>query len=266
MSLDPEIASHYELDLERDRLNTVSGQLEFRRSVDIIGRYLPPPPAKILDVGGGTGRYAIHFAEMGYEVHLIDPMPNHLAHLEKSPNSKLLASFQLGDARELEIPDESFDAILLMGPLYHLIESEDRIVALNEAFRVLRPGGTLFAVGISRFASLFDGFFRGYICDSEFKAILDEDLWSGQHRNPSDHPAYFTTAKFHSAEELEDEILTAEFQSVRVLGIEGFGWLLPELELKSEEEIAEIVEYVGRIERAQDLVGMSAHLMAVATK
>ena len=80
-------------------------------------------------------------------------------------SDKPIQSISLGDARNLEWGDGSVDVVLLLGPLYHLPVRSDRIAALSEAFRVLKPGGLLFAVGISRFAStlsgLIDGFFTG---------------------------------------------------------------------------------------------------------
>jgi SAM-dependent methyltransferase len=115
------------------------------------------------------------------------------------------APFQarVGDARELPDPDGSFDAALLLGPLYHLTEREDRVVALREASRVVRPGGPVFAVGISRFASVLDGVRAGYLLEAEFREIVERDLSEGQHRNPGERPGWFTTAFFHHPDELE---------------------------------------------------------------
>jgi ubiquinone/menaquinone biosynthesis C-methylase UbiE len=71
-----------------------------------------------------------------------------------------------------------------MGPLYHLVEAADRLQALAEAYRVLKPGGTVFAVGISRFASSIDGLASGYFLDPAFRAIMLGDLEDGQHSSP----------------------------------------------------------------------------------
>ena len=132
---------------------------------------------------------------------------------------------QVGDARKLERGAGTADGYLLLGPLYHLTERADRIAALREANRILNRGGTLVAAAITRFASLLDGLARGFIEDPEFLAILMNDVTSGQHRNPSGNPDYFTTAYFHRTEELEDELAEAGFRGAQVIAVQGPGWL-----------------------------------------
>ena len=95
----------------------------------------------------------------------------------------------VGDARDLQLADAVADAVILLGPLYHLTEEEDRAVALAEApRRVTRRGGTLVAACISRFASTYDGVTLRYLDDPAFERIAEEDVGSGQHRNPDRAP------------------------------------------------------------------------------
>src|SRR5262249_39568553 len=160
-------------------------------------RFLPAPPAVVADVGGGPGLYACWLADLGYEVHLYDPVPLHVAQAEAASKARPthpLAGCAVGDARAVGRPDESADAVRLLGPLYHLTERADRLAALREARRVLRPRGTLVAAAISRFASALDGLRAGFLDDPAFAAIVSRDLADGQHRNSAGHPAYFTTA------------------------------------------------------------------------
>jgi len=106
-------------------------------------------------VGGGPGVYACWLSAQGYEVHLVDASPLHVeqarAASERLPNNPL-ASVRLGDARQLDVADAAVDAVLLLGPLYHLTERADRLTALRESARVLRPGGHVFVAAVSRFA------------------------------------------------------------------------------------------------------------------
>jgi ubiquinone/menaquinone biosynthesis C-methylase UbiE len=111
-----------------------------------------------------------------------------------------LGSITKGDARCLSAQSNSADAVLLLG------ERSDRLMALREARRILKPKGVLIAAAISRFASLIDGLARGFFRDSDFRKIVARDLATGQHRNPTNQTAHFTTAYFHRPEELAAEV------------------------------------------------------------
>ena len=265
--LSPEATAHYGEGREHERLFTPHGKLEFERSKDILHRHLFPTPAKILDLGGGTGHYSFWLANQGYEVHLVDAMDSHIETAKKMVQSYTLASISVGDARGTRFGDETFDVVLLFGPLYHLVERRDRIAALEEANRVLKPGGKIFVAAISKFASLHDGYFRGFVGDPEFAKILDQDLVDGQHRNPNNHPHYFTTTKFHEPAELKGELQHAGFLDISLLGVEGFAWLLPDLATYLEGEAREnLFERLRAIEQEPSIVGTSAHLMAIGRK
>jgi ubiquinone/menaquinone biosynthesis C-methylase UbiE len=119
-SLSPEIDSHYAAGLEADRLTRGTGRLELARTQEILRRFLPPPPTVVADVGAGPGVYACWLASLGYQVHLYDPVPLHVTQAEeasKAHSTHPVASFTVGDARALGRPDDSTDAVLLLGPL-----------------------------------------------------------------------------------------------------------------------------------------------------
>lgn len=160
------------------------------------------------------------------------------------------------------------DAILLLGPLYHLTERADRIKSLREAYRVLRPGGPLFGVAISRFASLFDSLSNGFFAKPEFAGILERDLAEGQHRNATGDLNYFTTAFFHRPYELREEVSDAGFRDVRLFPIEGPGWIARDFENLWRDEVqrARLLQYVRKVENEPEILGASAHLMAIANK
>ena len=270
-ALPPEMIAHYETGNEAQRLSSGVHQLELARTQEILARYLPPPPAVVLDVGGGPGLYSCWLATQGYEVHLVDPVPMHVEQAKRASDQQPdhpIASLAIGDARSLDRADDSVDALLLMGPLYHLTQRSDRVAALREAHRVLKPRGLLFAVAISRFAPLLDGLVRGLLDDPEFAPILERDLIDGQHRNTTGNPAYFTTAFFHLPEELESEIQDAGLQHDITLSIEGLGWLLQDFEERwsDPDRRKRLLDAVRATETAASLIGVGAHMMAVARK
>lgn len=267
----PEVDSHYAVGLERGRLAQDTGRLELARTQEILRRYLPHPPAVVADVGGGSGVYSCWLAGLGYEVHLVDPVPLHLTQANDASQlqpSHPLASITLGDARALARSDGGTDAVLLLGPLYHLTDRADRLAALREARRVLRAGGVLVAAAISRFASALDGLRGGYLDDPAFAEIVEGDLTDGQHRNPTDHPAYFTTAFFHHPDELSREVEDAGLTLEHVLAVEGPAWLLPDFDRHWDDtgRRERLLGVVRRLEAEPSVLGASAHFLAVARK
>jgi ubiquinone/menaquinone biosynthesis C-methylase UbiE len=263
-----EIEAHYLQTNESERLQGPLGELEMLRTRAILARHLPAPPATILDVGGAAGVYAIPLATQGYRVHLIDPVELHLlqAKSNAAASGVELASIARGDARNLEVPSGTADAALLLGPLYHLIESADRMQALREARRALKPRGILLAAGISRFASLMAGLAFDTYHDVEFRKIVAADIASGQHRNPTNQAAYFTTAYFHRPEELAAEVRDAGFGDVRILAVEGPVWSAARFRSTWDDPVQRqsLMDFLSSIEREPSLHGASAHFLAVA--
>jgi SAM-dependent methyltransferase len=260
--VDEAFLTHYALGVERGRLTEGTDHLELVRTIELLADALPSPPADVLDVGGGPGVYAWRLARSGYRVHLLDVIPHHVEQAKALAAEHPDASFtaQVGDARDLlGIADESVDVVLLLGPLYHLTDREDRLRALAEARRVVRSGGVVVAAVISRFASLLDGTVRGFLSDPRFVAIVERDLLDGQHRNPEPvtTPEWFTTAFFHRPEDICDEVESAELELDRLVGIEGpGGWL------GRWPEQTELVLQAARL--AEDIPAMSAHMLAIA--
>ena len=270
--LSDEILSFYRQSQESGRLTTnPKGQLEFVRTQEIVARYLPAPPAVILDVGGGSGPYACWLAKMGYEVHLVDPVDLHVEQAKEASGQQPehpIASVSLGDARSLRFSSMSADVVLLLGPLYHLIEKSERLLALSEAYRVLRNGGVMIAAGISRFASMLDSFFEDRFGEPVHRSIGQDDLEPGYHRNLTDTLKYFTDAYLHRPEAFDSEIVEAGFQHQATLAVEGPAWLFESFEgyWKDPELRPMVLDLIRKVEAEPSLVGMSAHIIAIGTK
>jgi SAM-dependent methyltransferase len=262
---DPEILSHYESIREEDRLASGMGRLELLRTQEVLDRHLPPPPASVLDVGGGTGTHAAWLVAAGYTVHVIDLAPRHIELVRASLGVRGVTA-EVGDARSLAAASGSYDVVLLLGPLYHLVERSDRIRALAEGRRVMSERGILAAGAISRFASLFDGLARGFLFDPEFKAIVEGDLRDGQHRNPENKPHWFTTAYFHRPSDLAQEVREAGLHVRELVGLEGLAGWMPDLADRLSDELArqEILYSARAIESEEGFVALSGHMLLVA--
>ncbi len=155
-----------------------------------------------------------------------------------------------------------------MGPLYHLPNEEDRKQCLLEAKRVLKPGGLLFAVGISRYVSLLDFLRIGGFNDSDIDNMTNHDLSTGCHVNPKKDPMLFTTAYFHRPEDLHREVDQCGFVDVNVMAIEGPILITKDLanHWADEESKQRLMQFANTVEREPAIMGMSNHIAAVAYK
>jgi ubiquinone/menaquinone biosynthesis C-methylase UbiE len=260
---DEDITAYYDRGEEQGRLWDW-GRLERARTQELLARYLPKAPAVVCDVGGGPGAYSLWLAERGYEVHLLDPVELHVTQARAAG----VASAQAGDARSLPFGDATADAVLLLGPLYHLPDADDRRRALEEARRVLRPGGVVAAAAISRFASTIDGLRKGMLEDPQFERIIERALHDGHHVNPSRHPGWFTTAYFHEPHELAAEVAGAGFEDTGLFAIEGVGEWVGDVDawLDDPPRRAVLLRAIERVEAEPSLLGASPHILAVGVK
>ena len=258
--MEPDILAYYNEGRERARLTSI-GRLEFLRTQELLDRHLPPPPASVVDIGGGAGIHTLPLQAAGYIVTLIDPVE---LHIEQAREAGVIDA-SIGDARELHLEDDAADVALLLGPLYHLTEESDRIGALKEARRVTRSGGLLVAACISRFASTYDGLALNYLSDPHFERIVESDLATGQHRNPTRRSGWFTTAYFHRPDGFAKEVTDAGWSNVSLVAVEGPG-LFADVDywLEDAERQEALLRAIRRVESEPSLLGSSPHLLAIA--
>ena len=150
-TIDEEVLAGYNAGIEKDRLHRGLGLIEFERTKEVLLENLPPAPAVIYDIGGGYGEYSFWLASLGYKVYLYDIAEGNIR-MAADMGTELgveLKEMQVADARSIDRPDASADAILLFGPLYHIVEKEERLLCLRECHRLLKPGGLLFTANIT---------------------------------------------------------------------------------------------------------------------
>lgn len=240
---------------EHVRLTTRSAQgpVEFLRTQEIIREYVPA--GRVLDIGGGAGVHARALLEAGYDVDLIDPVPRHVAQAQRAG-----VRARVADARDLPFPDADFDAALMLGPLYHLASRDERLQAISQAARVVRPGGYVFAAALSRYIAFGKTTLGRPVPEpypGEWVTLAADGTPASGMRFPAGH--------FHMAEELEAEVTTAGLTVVDIVGVEGpAGGLLESLE-SAGEELIEAALLIARAAAAHPGIrDMSAHLIAIA--
>ncbi len=265
MTLD-DIVNYYEsTKVEESRLKLNIFQLEYERTIELLNRFLPSPPAVVCDIGGGTGAYATYLAENGYEVHYVDPVPFHINSVEKSG---LMKTINMGDARNLCFFQDNFaDIVLLFGPLYHLTERDDRILAINEAHRILKKDGLLLTTHISRYiTALYEGFTLGRYSEKEFVKTSKEILDNGFELHPS--KLFFTEAYFQEPEEIEEEIKSTKFCFEEIFPIESIACTISNFNewWNDKEKKKLILEIIRKVENKKSLLGATAHIMTKSVK
>jgi SAM-dependent methyltransferase len=261
-----EMHAYYELGQEADRLaNPGHGRLEFERSQEIVLRALPPPPAVVADVGGGPGRYALWLAGLGYRVVHRDLVPLHVEQVTSaSAAGSVSVESAIGDARDLDLGDASVDAVLLLGPLYHL-DRDDRVGALREAGRIVRPGGPVFGAAITRWAARLDGVLKQrmyadypqmepMVNDLERTGVI-EPLFPGSFCG-------FT----HRPEELRAEVVAAGLEVADLVCVEGAAIMLADLAERAAdpEDWRIVLDSARALERVPELLGVGPHLIVTA--
>lgn len=260
-----EILAYYARGEEDARLRpggATAGRLEFWRTQEVLRRLLPPAPARVLDVGGGSGVHAEWLAADGYTVDLVDPVPLHVQQAARIPG----VTARAGDARELPVPDDTYDAVLLLGPLYHLPERDDRVRALAEAHRVVRPGGPVVAATINRYAQLHDLLHEERYFTPEHRERTDAVLVDGRH--PYHDEWFFTVAHFARPDEVTTEFTDARLAIEGQYGVEGVAWLMGGVEgwLDDPERRDAVLAACRHIESEPTLLGVSGHLLTAGRR
>ena len=184
-----------------------------------------------------------------------------------------LKAAEVADARSIDRPDESADAILLFGPLYHITEYEERQLALKECCRLLKPGGLLFTAAITRYATTLWAIttynINKLLDETEFYEMVHREIKTGNHiKNPQSNYRGMGRSYFHLPDELKNEIDTAGFKETEVIGVLGPCWLIPQLDDVWKDEIKResIMRIVRLCEKEESILGLSTHLLSISRK
>lgn len=280
-TIDTTVLAGYNAGIEKDRLRTGIGLIEFERTKEILLEKLPKPPAVIYDIGGAYGEYSWWLSSLGYEVHLFDLSETNIKMSEELaveyPNVSL-KSAMICDARSIPRPDESADAILLMGPLYSITEYEERILAIKESHRLLKDDGILFSAALTPYSVLVsrlavyhgdDTKKRKELDDPAVISIIERALVDGCYINPERKIANgLGSSHLHTAKALREELSCGGFDTLSVHGVMGGAWLAPNLNelLESEETRKVLMKTVRMLDTHEEIIGLSGHLLAVSRK
>ncbi|WP_299318322.1 bifunctional 2-polyprenyl-6-hydroxyphenol methylase/3-demethylubiquinol 3-O-methyltransferase UbiG [uncultured Maribacter sp.] len=254
---------------EETRLEKGMGVFEFERIKSLIEKYLSTSSSKIIDVGGGTGKYAKWLAKKGHEVHLVEPVAKHLQ-LAENRAKKLKNKFfvHLGESRKLDFPNNYADLILLHGPLYHLQRIEDRELSILEAKRILKNGGIILGFAINYTASTLVGLLNGLIHKRSFFEMCKNELTTGIHNPPDDFPWLLAEAYYHKPEQLKKEFIQQDLTYLNTYAVEGMAWLDKDFfaNMLNHKKRKTLIELLQVTENDSYILPFSPHMMISVKK
>lgn len=253
------LINYYNKFNEDKRLTHRHGIVEYTTTMKYIKEYLKKMNnPKIIDVGAGTGKYSVTLANEGYDVTAVELVKHNLMTL-KVKNSPVKA--YLGDATNLSMfKDNSFDMVLLFGPLYHLINKEDKLKALLESKRIVKEGGLiLVSYYMNEYAVITHGFKDGNILDAIKNKELDDDF----HITPKQTDLY-SMVRLEDINELNE--LTG-LKRIKILAQDGpSDYIRPIINKMDDETFETYIKYHLKTCERLELLGASSHVLDIIKK
>lgn len=253
------LINYYNKFCEDKRLLSRHGQVEFCVTMEYIKKYLGNlAGAKVLDVGAGTGRYSFALLDMGADVTAVELVNYNLGILRSKGRG--VTAYQ-GDARNLKrFKNETFDMVLLFGPLYHLFGEADKLQALTEAKRVLKAGGVLMVSYLmADYAIITHGFRDGNILKSLDTGKIDGDF----NINNSDTDLY-DYVRIEDIDTLKDKI---EMERLEIISQDGASdYIRGTLNKMSDAEFEVFIKYQLAMSARKELLGASSHVLDILQK
>ena len=244
---------------EDKRLLSRHGQVEFTTTIKYINEYLKDyDNPKILEVGAGTGRYSCYFANEGYDVSAIELVKNNLGVLKAKKTS---VKAYLGNAIDLSrFKDNSFDIVLLLGPMYHLISFDDKIQALKEAKRVLKENGKIIiSYCMNDYSVIMYGFKENHILECIKNGQIDENF-----KTHSKEENLYSYVSLEDIEKLNDIV---ELKRIKIIAQDGpTDYIRDVLNKMNDETFKTFIKYHLSTCERYDLLGASSHTLDILEK
>ena len=255
-----EVIEFYNKYDEDNRLKSKTHLPEYLITMKYIKKYLTPN-SKILEIGAGTGRYSIALADMGYDITSVELVPHNIEILKSKIKTEHKIKVFEGNACDLSfIEDNTYDIVLLLGPMYHLFTKEDKVRALCEAKRVTKPGGIIFvAYVMNEYSILTYGFKQKHIAECVRDGRISEEFQCMS--APSDLYDY---VRIEQIDALNQE---AGLERIKIITPDGpANYMRQVLNSLTEEEFELFIQYHLSTCERQDLIGAAAHTVDILRK
>ena len=254
-----EIINYYNNYDEDGRLKRKSHMPEYLLTMRYIEKYLKPN-YKIIEIGAGTGRYSIDLADMGYDVTAVELVPHNIKIMKSKVKAKHNIKIYEGNACDLSfIADNTYDIVLLLGPMYHLFTDEDKHKAMSEALRVAKTGGIVYSAYCNNDTCMYKMFYKKRILSYLDNGLIEDDY----HAKSSPNEIFELYRKSDINNLMKDFNVTR----LHFVGVDMLSYLYNnKLDRLSKREFEEYMKFLSTICEREDLVGFSEHMLDIFRK
>ena len=244
---------------EEGRLMRKSRMPEYLNTMKYIEKYLSPD-AKIIEIGAGTGRYSLALAEMGYDVTAVELVPHNIEIMKKKVKSHHNIKIYEGNACDLSaFESETYDIVLLLGPMYHLFNEEDKHKALSEAIRVTKTGGVVFSSYCNNDTSIYKFFYKKKILEYVDKGLIKEDY----HTVSSPNEIF----ELYRKSDIDNLMKSHNVTRLHFVGVDMLSYISDDrLDLLNDREFEEYMKFLSNLCEREDCVGLSIHMLDIFRK
>lgn len=253
------IIDHYAGYDEDGRLLKRSRQPEYIVTMRYIEKYLKPG-SRIIEIGAGTGRYSLALAEKGYDVTAVDLTPHNIEIMRKKVKKHHNIKILEGNACDMSaFSDESFDMVLLLGPMYHLFADEDKIKAMSEAIRIAKKGAVIFTSYCNSDTAVYKLFYTGKILEFVDKGLIDET-----YKGLSEPSLVFELARKPDIDKFMEQFPVTRLHFV---GVDMLSYLYDnKLDRLNDREFKEYMKFIDSLCERDDVTGLSIHMLDIFRK
>ena len=244
---------------EEGRLMRKSRMPEYLNTMKYIEKYLSPD-AKIIEIGAGTGRYSIALAEKGYDVTAVELVPHNIEIMKKKVRPHHNIKIYEGNACDLSaFESNTYDIVLLLGPMYHLFTDKDKHCALGEAIRVAKTGGVIYASYCNNDTSMYKFFYTNRVLKYLEKGLIEEDY----HTVSSPEEIF----ELYRKSDIDVLMESHNVKRLHFVGVDMLSYLYDDtFDNLSDREFEEYMQFLSNLCEREDCVGLSIHMLDIFRK
>lgn len=249
----------YENYNEDGRLTSKSHMPEYLTTMKYIEKYLKPD-SKILEIGAGTGRYSIALADMGYSIDAVELVSHNVNILKSKIKSNHNIRVYEGNACDLSFIDsDTYDIVLLLGPMYHLYNDDDKHKAISEAIRVAKKGGVIYSAYCNNDTSIYMLFYRHNIVNYIKNNYVDKDF----HANSVPELVF----ELYRKSDIDELMKPYDVSRLHFVGVDMLSYIFDNsFDDLTDEEFELYMKYIYSICEREDMVGLSIHMLDIFRK